>query len=82
MTHTWNEKWRSTVTYGYVDIDNADGQSGDAYANTTYASANVICQVRKQMSVGLEGLYGEKETKDGSDGDVWRIQLGLVYSIF
>ena len=82
LTHTWNEKWRSTVTYGYVDIDNADGQSGDAYANTTYASANVICQVRKQMSVGLEGLYGEKETKDGSDGDVWRIQLGLVYSIF
>ena len=34
------------------------------------------------MSVGLEGLYGEKETKDGSSGDVWRVQVGFVYSIF
>ncbi|HEY8239982.1 MAG TPA: hypothetical protein VIH35_00970, partial [Kiritimatiellia bacterium] len=75
-------KWRSTVTYGYVDLDNSDGQAGDAYHTTTYASANIICQVRKQMSVGLEALYGDKETKDGSEGDVWRVQLGLAYALF
>jgi hypothetical protein len=82
LTHKWSEKWRSTVTYGYVELDNSDGQAADAYHTTTYASANIICQVRKQMSVGLEGLYGEKETKDGSSGDVFRAQLGLVYSLF
>lgn len=82
LTHKWNDKWRSTATYGYVDLDNADAQAGDAYHTTTYASANIICQLRKQLSIGLEGLYGERETKDGSDGDVWRAQLGLAYSIF
>jgi hypothetical protein len=82
LTHKWNDKWRSTATYGYVDLDNSDGQAGDAYHTMTYASANLVCQVRKQMSVGMEGLYGEKETKDGDSGEVWRIHLGLVYSIF
>jgi hypothetical protein len=82
LTQNWNEKWRSTVSYGYVDLDNTDAQSGDAYKETTYVSANLVCQVRKQMSIGLETLYGEKVTKDDSSGDVWRVQLGLVYSIF
>jgi hypothetical protein len=82
MTHKWNEKWRSTITYGYVDLSNTEGQTGDAYHLTTYASANIVCQVRKQMTIGLEGLYGDKETKDGSSGDVWRVQAGMVYSIF
>jgi hypothetical protein len=82
LTHRWNDQWRSTATYGYVDLDSTDPQTGDAYQTTTYASANIICQVRRQMSVGLEGLYGDKETKDGSSGELWRVQVGLVYSIF
>jgi hypothetical protein len=82
LTHQWNDKWRSTATYGYVDLDNTEAQSSDAYHVTTYASANLIWQMRKQLSIGLEGLYGQKETKDGSEGDVWRVQMGLVYSIF
>ncbi|MCU0789492.1 MAG: DcaP family trimeric outer membrane transporter [Nitratireductor sp.] len=82
LTHKWNDKWRSTATYGYVNLDNEEAQAGDAYHTTTYASANLVWQLRKQLSVGLEGLYGMKETKDGSDGDVWRVQMGMVYSIF
>lgn len=82
LTHKWNEKWRSTATYGYANLDNTDGQTGDSYHATTYVSANVVCQLRKQLTVGLEGLYGDKETKDGAEGDVFRVQLGFVYSIF
>jgi hypothetical protein len=82
LTHKWNEKWRSTATYGYVNLDNTEAQTGDAYHATSYASANVVCQLRRQLTVGLEGLYGDKETKDGAEGDVFRIQLGFVYSIF
>jgi hypothetical protein len=82
LTHKWNDQWRSTATYGYVNLDNTDVQTGDAYHTTSYASVNVVCQLRKQLSVGLEGLYGDKETKDGSSGDVFRTQLGFVYSIF
>jgi DcaP outer membrane protein len=82
FTHRWSDVWRSTVSYGYVYVDNEEGQSDSAYHTTQYASANIIWQLRKRLSVGLEGLYGVKETNDGHDGNVFRMQLGLLYSIF
>ena len=81
-THRWVDRLRSTVSYGYVYLDNTASQDGSAYHLTHYASANVIWQARPRFSVGLEGLYGFKETKDGSDNDVVRVQVGVVYSIF
>jgi len=82
FTHRWTDTWRSTLSYGYVNLDNAASQAGSAYHQTHYASFNIIWQLRKRLSVGLEELYGLKETKDGSDGDVFRTQLALMYSIF
>jgi hypothetical protein len=81
-THHWAERWRSTVSGGYVDLDNKASQAGDAYNQTVYASANVIFQYHKRLSIGVEALYGHRETKDGSDGDVGRVTAGLVYTIF
>jgi hypothetical protein len=78
-THHWTDNWRSTVSYGYVNLDNAASQAPDAYHETHYASANVIYKLTRRLSIGLEGLYGHKEVKSGADGDVWRIQAGLVY---
>lgn len=81
-THHWNESFRSTASYGFTTVDNAWSQTGDAYHQTHYGSLNLVWQLRKRLSVGLEELYGYKETADGSDGDAWRTQIGLVYSIF
>jgi hypothetical protein len=83
FTHRWNDQFRSTITYGYVNLDNASGQAVDFYHTSHYASANIIWQMRKRLSIGLEGLYGLKEARNGVDsGDHWRIQLGLLYSLF
>jgi hypothetical protein len=82
FTHHWSEAFRSTASYGYVTVDNAFSQDGDTYHETHYGSLNLIWQIRKRLSVGLEELYGRKSTVDGSDGDVFRTQIGLVYSIF
>jgi len=82
FTHRWSDEWRSTVSYGYVNLDNGDSQSSSAYHETHYASGNLIWQLRKRLSVGLEGLYGKKKVNDGREGDVFRVQLGLLYSIF
>jgi hypothetical protein len=81
-THHWTDAFRSTVSYGYVHLDNAASQDGSAYHFTHYGSGNLVWQLRKRLSVGAEILYGMKETKDGADGDVFRFNLGLVYSIF
>jgi hypothetical protein len=83
FTHRWSEQFRSTVTYGYVNLDNASGQAATFYHTSHYASANLIWQLRKRLSVGLEGLYGIKEARNGVDSDDhWRVQLGMVYSMF
>jgi hypothetical protein len=82
LTHRWSDTWRSTVSYGYVNVDNEESQDGKAYHETHYASGNLIWQMYKRLSVGLEGLYGVRKTKDDTDGDVFRVQLGLLYSIF
>jgi outer membrane receptor for ferrienterochelin and colicin len=81
-THHWNEEWRSTGSYGYVEMENEESQGPDAYHATHYASLNVMWQIRERLTLGLEGLYGHKETQDGSTGDVGRAQFGVLYSIF
>jgi len=81
-THHWCDAFRSTVSYGYVRLDNESTQGPDAYHLTHYASANLIWQIRKRLSVGVEALYGRKEVQSGATGDVWRFQMGLVYSLF
>jgi hypothetical protein len=91
FTHKWNDQFRSTISYGYVNLDSLPTQFGttgnnalgEFYHFSHYASANLIWQLRKRLSVGLEGLYGFKEAENGlNSGDHWRIQLGMVYSIF
>ncbi|OLC65645.1 MAG: hypothetical protein E6J46_12260 [Chloroflexi bacterium] len=46
------------------------------------AMRNLVSQLRKRLFIGAEGLYGLKETNDRSESDVYRFQLGMVYSIF
>jgi hypothetical protein len=83
FTHRWSDQFRSTVTYGYVNLDTSSGQVPTFYHFSHYASANLIWQLRKRLSVGLEGLYGFKEAANGvNSDDHWRIQLGMVYSLF
>src|SRR6185369_1322866 len=88
-THRWSDTWRSTISYGYVNLDSLSSQSGasgtpgEFYHTTQYASANIVWQLRKRLSIGLEGLYGIQEVRNGLDsGNHWRIQLGMVYSLF
>jgi hypothetical protein len=81
-THHWTDVFRSTATFGYVNLENERTQGPFAYDKTYYGSANIVWQLRKRLSVGLEGLYGKKETQNGNTGDVWRTQIGMVYSLF
>ena len=81
-THPWSDRFRSTATFGYNNINNEPAQGALAYHETYYTSLNVMYQLRKRLTIGLEGLYGRKEVQDGTSGDVFRIQVSLVYSLF
>jgi hypothetical protein len=81
-THYWCDRFSSTATFGYVDLGNEPSLGPTFYDHTYYTSVNIVWQLRKHLSVGLEGLWGKKQVVDGSAGDVFRVQLGLVYSLF
>jgi hypothetical protein len=81
-THHWSDNFRSTASFGFINLDNELSQGPDAYHQTYYGSLNLVWQLRKRLSVGIEGLYGKKEVQSGDSGDVFRTQLGLVYSFF
>lgn len=79
--HQWSEKWRSTASYSYVQLDNVVDLGAFAYENTHYAQANLIWAPTKNMYIGLEYIYGTKETRNGNDGDDHRIQLSFQYKL-
>jgi len=81
-THKWNDYLRSSVSYGYVHLDNQFSQEPTAYHQTHYASMNLVWKATKRLNIGFEGLYGHKEEKNGADGDAFRLQLAVMYSIF
>lgn len=81
-THQWTGSFRSTASIGYVNLDNEDSQGPLAYHKTYYASGNIVYQIRKRLSVGLEALYGKKEVNDGNTGDVIRVQMGITIALF
>ena len=81
-THHWSDKFRSTATLGYVNLDNEASQGPLAYHETYYTSVNLVYQLHKRLSVGLEGLYGKKEVNSGDTGDAFRVVMGITYSLF
>jgi hypothetical protein len=83
ISHKWSDEWRSTASYGFVNLDNGDTVlDAGVYGKTQYVSANLIWQLRKRLSIGAEVLYGTNEVQGGADGHVVRVQFGLVYSLF
>ena len=82
-THKWSPSWRSTATFGWVKVGNTSMQAPEAYHLTYYGSVNLMYQVFKRVMVGVEGLYGFREVRNGEDSsDVTRVNLALVYSPF
>lgn len=68
IQHYWTEKFRSNLTYGHVSADNPASVPGDALDSTTYASANLIWNPFKQLTLGVEYLWGRREDVDGASG--------------
>jgi len=82
LTHQWSEHWRSTAVYGFVNVGNEPTQGTNAYNDTQYATLNLIYQIRRKLSIGVEVQYGTKEVNSGRDGGLLGFQLGARYSIF
>ena len=79
--HTWSDKWTSSLGGSYLEIDNSDGQSADAFHSGTYAAINLIYYPVPNVLAGIEYTYGQRENfaDDWSYNDN-RIAVSFKYS--
>ena len=75
LQHFWSDKFRSNLTFGYLSADNPASAPSDALDSTAYASANFIWVPVKQLTLGVEYLYGMREDFDGASGTSNRLLL-------
>lgn len=80
-THHWNDHWRSTVSGGYLKADAPSDLGAFTIDNTAYGSANVMWHPTSSFRMGLEYLYGRKETLDGSERDAHRFNFVVRYDL-
>ncbi len=80
-THNWNEHWRSTISGGYVKVDAPSALNPFTVDNTIYSSANVMWNPTTSFRMGVEYLYGRKETINGAERDAHRIDFVVRYDL-
>jgi hypothetical protein len=78
--HYWNMKWSSSIGYSYDEVDNLNGQNGNAFKRGEYFSANVLHTPAENILIGAELLWGKREDFNGNSGNDSRIQFSLKYS--
>jgi DcaP outer membrane protein len=77
----WNENWTSTVGYSFLDIDNSDAQSPNAFKKGQYALANLLYYPVPNVFLGPELQWGKRENfSDGFTSDDFRIQFSAKYN--
>jgi len=77
--HWWGPTMRSTLTFGFVKLDNPEFVPGDFYQRTFRASANLIWSPTPRIDLGGELLWGRRKTEDGSSGEAAQFQFATKY---
>jgi hypothetical protein len=80
-THHWSEQFRSTISYGQVHVDPTASLGGLALEDTQYTSLNLVWHPTMSFRMGLEYLYGFKDTESGADGEGHRLNFVLRYDL-
>jgi len=81
--HVWNEKSSSNLIFSMADIDNPGGTAVTSPGENKSGSSiqiNYLYRPIKQVSYGIMYLAGERETENGDDGKLSRIQAMAKYS--
>ncbi len=73
--HAWNAKLTSSIGYSEHRQDNTGGQAANAFHTGSYASANLLYTLTKNVLLGGEFIWGRRENLDGSSAIDSRLQF-------
>lgn len=77
--HFWADNWRSTLAYGFLTVDNADGAAGTSLETSQYVAVNLIWSPVPSVDLGIEYLWGYLEVENGSSGTANRVQASATW---
>ncbi|MFC7336260.1 DcaP family trimeric outer membrane transporter [Haloferula chungangensis] len=80
-THRWSDHFRSTLAGSWVVSDLPTSVDALTPESTASFSTNLVWQPTDSFRLGLEYLYGMKETYDGTDGDGHRLNFVFRYDL-
>lgn len=78
--HYWKPRLRSSLMYGFVQVQNTDLQPGTAFHRSNYYGTNLIWNAIGSLNVGAEFLYGWQVQKSGLSGNAPRVMFSMKYN--
>jgi DcaP outer membrane protein len=75
----WDDRLRSTFTYGTVIVDNIAPQPDDAFHISNRWSLNLTWSPISRVDVVGEFLFGDRINKDGQKGGSSQLQIGTNF---
>ena len=79
--HWWNQKWRSNVAFGFLEVDNPVRFTGTGVNESTWnAQVNLFYSPAPPLSFGVEYLTAEREIESGAQGQLNRFQFTTKYA--
>ena len=79
--HNWTARVRSTLSYGFDNVEDNGFLPPAAVESNHVLSANVIVKFFQAASLGVEYMWGDNRLQNGDDGWAQRIQFGLKYDL-
>lgn len=81
IQHFWNEHWRSTVTYGYLQVSTTERSPADTYKRTQYLDCNLMYTPSDGITIGGGFLWGQRVNKNDVLGEGFRINFLVKYDL-
>ncbi len=81
IQHFWSEQWRSTATYGFLQISTTEGSPADTYKRTQYLDCNLMYSPAEGVTIGGGVLWGQRVNKNDVSGEGFRINFLLKYDL-
>ncbi len=78
--HFWKDHLYSSLTGGYLTVEENKNLSGSKYKTGYYGSINIFYDVVKNLTFGWEAEYGERKNFNHHSGSAVRLQMNATYN--
>jgi hypothetical protein len=77
--HYWKTHVFSSLTAGLLSVEENNNLTPTDYQSSYYGSVNLFWDAVKNLTFGVEALFGERINVDDSSGTAFRFQMNATY---